>query len=232
MTDENHGPVDWTCIDLVAFDVDGTLYDQRSLRLRMLAEIIPHAVYRRNLRMIAIIRTYRRLRERLGDEEVADFKSKLLSDTASSVGCSRICRIGGCGVDRAKAPPLSPGLPLSRPARALCRSQTKAATPSASCPTIPHTRKCSLSALTQTSSYALGMRESRTEPHPRGLEVLMARAAATAANILIGDRIERDGLAARRAGTQCLIRSRKPEDGWTTFDGYNAPLFAPFLTRN
>src|SRR5262245_26644082 len=88
MTDENYEPIDWNGIDLVAFDVDGTLYDQRSLRLRVLAEMICHVVCKRNLRIMLIIQTYRRLRERLGEEEVANFESKLVSETASRAGCT------------------------------------------------------------------------------------------------------------------------------------------------
>ena len=33
------GSLDWSAIDLVVFDVDGTLYDQRRLRLAMLGHL-------------------------------------------------------------------------------------------------------------------------------------------------------------------------------------------------
>jgi FMN phosphatase YigB (HAD superfamily) len=59
----------------------------------------------------------------------------------------------------------------------------------------------------------------------------MTRAGATAARTMyIGDRVERDGLAASRAGARCMIRSRKPIYGWSTFERFNSPVFSPFLT--
>jgi putative hydrolase of the HAD superfamily len=65
------------------------------------------------------------------------------------------------------------------------------------------------------------------KPHAKGLHVLMSRATMNAAEtVLIGDRAERDGLAARAANVRALIRSHKPIAGWQTFDRYDHPLFA------
>jgi putative hydrolase of the HAD superfamily len=47
--------------------------------------------------------------------------------------------------------------------------------------------------------------------------------------VLIGDRAERDGMAARRAGAHALIRSDKPLPGWITFRRFDDPVFAPML---
>ena len=70
----------------------------------------------------------------------------------------------------------------------------------------------------------------RLKPHPRGLEVLMAQAGATPDNtVLIGDRAERDGAVALRAGTQALILHRKLQPGFRTVASYADPLFAPVL---
>lgn len=46
---------------------------------------------------------------------------------------------------------------------------------------------------------------------------------------LIGDRTDRDGLAARRAGARSLISSSRQIDGWQTFAGYEAAPFLPLL---
>ena len=68
------------------------------------------------------------------------------------------------------------------------------------------------------------------KPHPRGLQVLMDRAGvAPTATLLIGDRADRDGVAAREAGARVLIRSTRPIEGWRTFDRFDAPVFAPML---
>jgi len=68
------------------------------------------------------------------------------------------------------------------------------------------------------------------KPHPRGLQRLMTRAGVSASEtVLVGDRVERDGAAARRAGSRCLIRSRKPRQGWETFAAYDDSPFAAIL---
>lgn len=68
------------------------------------------------------------------------------------------------------------------------------------------------------------------KPNPRGLEFLIKEAGATAGTtMLIGDRGERDGVAAMRAGARCLIRSSKPDQNWQTFSRYDDPLFTPLL---
>jgi len=68
------------------------------------------------------------------------------------------------------------------------------------------------------------------KPHPRGLESLMTAAGVQAsATVLIGDRADRDGVAARRAGARALIRSSRPIEGWQTFAGFDDALFVPSL---
>jgi putative hydrolase of the HAD superfamily len=70
------------------------------------------------------------------------------------------------------------------------------------------------------------------KPHPRGLQNLISAAGVTPEEtVLIGDRVERDGMAARRAGARALIRSQEPLLGWLTFASFNDGLFAPFLKR-
>jgi putative hydrolase of the HAD superfamily len=59
------------------------------------------------------------------------------------------------------------------------------------------------------------------KPHPRGLEhVLTSAAVSPAEAIFIGDRVERDGEAGKRAGVRTYIRSRKHIEGWSTFQSY------------
>ena len=59
--------------------------------------------------------------------------------------------------------------------------------------------------------------------------LLLRRASPAAEAVMIGDRAERDGLCARRAGVRALLRASKPVEGWQTFKRYDDPLFAPFL---
>src|SRR5262249_13241365 len=80
--------LNWDEIRLVAFDVDGTLYDQRGLRLCMLREMLLAAARTRGIGFIRILRAYRHIREELGDSQQEDFERELTSRTAALVGCS------------------------------------------------------------------------------------------------------------------------------------------------
>jgi putative hydrolase of the HAD superfamily len=71
------------------------------------------------------------------------------------------------------------------------------------------------------------------KPHPRGLESLIAAAGVKPhQTVVIGDRVDRDGLVARRAGAQALIRSSKPIEGWQTFARFDEALFSPLLASS
>lgn len=74
--------MDWNAVTLAVFDVDGTLYNQRRLRLKMAYELLLHALRSRSLRTPRLLAAYRRLREQLADDEVQDFEQVLLMQTA------------------------------------------------------------------------------------------------------------------------------------------------------
>ena len=80
--------LNWGEIRLVVFDVDGTLYDQRGLRLCMLREMVLFAIKNRTIQFIRILSAYRRLREHLGEALHEDFERELTTQTAALVGCS------------------------------------------------------------------------------------------------------------------------------------------------
>src|SRR5207237_7625541 len=81
-------PAVWRYIRVVAFDVDGTLYRQRPLRLRMGRDMVLHTVTKCDLNAISVVSAYRRIRERLGAEEVADFERVLIAETAKATSTS------------------------------------------------------------------------------------------------------------------------------------------------
>ena len=59
--------LNWNDIDLVVFDVDGTLYDQRRLRLVMVRRLLAATWRTRSLDTLLTMRTFRKVREALGD---------------------------------------------------------------------------------------------------------------------------------------------------------------------
>ena len=225
--------VDWSRIRLAVFDVDGTLYDQRQLRLRMVRDIVLHVLLRGEYHLIPVLRAYRRIRERLGEEESSHFETRLLEETATSTGCAKeqVRALVAEWVERRPLPYLAgcryEGLPQLF--RGLRRHEIAIGVFS----DYPAREKMAALALDADHIAWAGEPEVGVlKPHPRGLEVLLDRAkTGPEATVLIGDRVERDGMAARRCGVHPLIRSPILRTGWQTFTSYADPLFAPLLTK-
>ncbi|PDV86095.1 haloacid dehalogenase [Rhizobium sp. H4] len=219
--------VDWGSIRFVVFDVDGTLYSQRRLRLRMSGELIADAVARGSLTNLRVLRAYRSLRETIGAEEIDDFESTLMARIVARTGepAERIEAIVSEWISRR---------PLTHIAScrydglvelfAGLRRQNKAIGIYSDYPADEKLQRMNLSAdyILAASDPGVGIQK----PHPRGLHMLMQRAGVgPEQTVLIGDRPERDGLAARRAGVLPLIRSNVPREGWLTFSSYSDPVF-------
>ena len=224
--------LDWSTIDLVVFDVDGTLYDQRQLRLGMLQQLISHAWQTRSLDTLLTLRTFRRVREALGDEQTgADFMALQYAQTASRHGTTS-------AAVRALTDEWMEQRPL--PLLAACR--------------YPHVAevlaglRASDKQIAVFSDYpalaklaALGLQAdavvcatdadiARLKPDPAGLLAILRRTGvAPERALMIGDRFDRDAAAAARAGMRALIRSRRAHAQWTTFQGYDDAVFRPLL---
>ena len=231
MSDGSFRPSNWNDIRLVAFDVDGTLYRQRPLRLRMARDIVLHSLTKADLAPITVLGRFRRIRERLGEERVDGFEAALLAETAAASGRSREA-VQALVDDWIETRPL--------PYLAACRYDGVAelfAGLGRHGKTIgvlsDYPAKAKLAALGLAADHVVTAGDPGIgilKPHPRGLQALMALAGvAPAATLLIGDRADRDGLAAREAGARVLIRSTRPIEGWQTFDRFDAPLFVPML---
>jgi FMN phosphatase YigB (HAD superfamily) len=222
------GAPNWNAIRLVVFDVDGTLYDQRGLRLRMLQEMLLAAIRTRRIDFIRILRVYRHIREKLGDSLQEDFERELVTRTAAAVGCSEQ-QVRSTAEEWLE----------SRPLRHLIRYRF------AHLPELFRRLRSHGKTIGIFSDYPARKKLAALEleadvivcatdedvrvlkPLAKGLQVLMSRAAVNPADtIMIGDRPERDGLAAQSANVRALILSRKPISGWQTFDRYDAPLFS------
>lgn len=222
---------DWDAIRLVVFDVDGTLYRQRPVRARMLRDLLLHSLWKRDLNVVSVLASYRRIRERLGNEQVADFERVLLAETAASTSNSAECvrSIVAEWIERRPVPYLVdcryPGL---RELFAGLRRKNKSIGILSDYPA-----NAKLNALELAADYIVSAGDEgvgRLKPHPRGLQALIAEAGAeTHTTLMIGDRPDRDGLAARRIGAWALIRSPRPIKGWQTFSTFDDALFAPIL---
>ena len=72
---------------------------------------------------------------------------------------------------------------------------------------------------------------ARLKPDPAGLlAILRATGVDARRALMIGDRFDRDGVAASRAGMRALIRSGRPHPDYGTFRAYDDPVFQPLLS--
>lgn len=225
--------IDWDGVRLVVFDVDGTLYRQRPLRMKIARDLAAYTIRNRDLKVVSVLAKYRRIREQMGDEQIVDFDRLLVAKTAAACACSE-------QFVRAVVSEWIEVRPLSYLARCLypklpelfealrCRAKIIGVLSD-----YPATAK--MAAMGLTANYVVSAGDEGVgvlKPHPRGLELLMAAGEATAdETIVIGDRVDRDGLVARGVGARVLIRSSKRVSGYQTFQRYDDEVFAPLLSQ-
>jgi phosphoglycolate phosphatase len=224
-------PLDWSTIDLVVFDVDGTLYDQRLLRLGMLRQLIVHTLQTRSLDTLLILRTFRRVREALGEQPGADFITQQYAQTASRQHTTPAAVRALTDEWMERRP-----LPLLAACRYVHAAEVFAGLRAAG------KRVAAFSDYPATAKLAaLGLRAdvvvcatdagiARLKPDPAGLlAILRQTGVAPERALMIGDRFDRDAAAAERAGVRALILSSRPHARWATFQAYDDAVFRPLL---
>jgi FMN phosphatase YigB (HAD superfamily) len=226
------GPVDWGAIRLIAFDVDGTLYRQRPLRTQMAYDLLVHTVSRLSLDTVIVLRAYRQIRERMSTHEIPDFEHQLVAETSAVTGRSpsQVRLIVEEWIERRPLPLLAscryPGLTelfagMRKKGKLLGVLSDYAV-------------NAKLAALGLYADYVVSANDDGVallKPNPRGLQVLIEAAEVEPCQtLLIGDRVDRDGEAARRAGAHCLIRCSKPLKDWQTFSRFDDVIFDDFLS--
>ncbi|RXH10126.1 HAD family hydrolase [Bradyrhizobium guangzhouense] len=223
--------VDWDDIRLVVFDVDGTLYDQRTMRRRMLRELAKDATRTRSLTTLRTLRGYRRTRELLARQEVYDFERILIASTAKRYRLQE-------GEVRALAAEWLEKRPLAhiRDCRypgverlfAALRRRGKIIGVLSDYPAAEKLLAMELKADFVVS--AVDRHVGIQKPNPKGLELLMQAAGTVpTSTVLIGDRPETDGEAARRAGAFALMRGNRKRGCASSFADYGAPVFDALL---
>lgn len=222
---------DWEQIELVIFDVDGTLYNQQLLRLYMMLELLKHTVMQLDLSIFSIIKNYRKIREQVGEDELFDFEQHLIHKTSHVTGFDKEKIISTVNIWIEKKPLKYlkcckyDGLDalfsaLKRKGKLIgilsdYRADRKMVALGLNADFIVHAGDKSVNVL---------------KPHPKGLLFLMSEAQVSAKNtLLIGDRNDRDGAAADRASIQCLIKSPKSIDNRQSFVDYYDDIFNPIL---
>lgn len=231
---ENSPPyINWNAIDLVVFDVDGTLYDQRRLRLAMLRRLLAATWRTRSLDTLQTLRTFRHVREALGNQPEADFMRLQYARTAARHHKTedQVRALTHEWMERQPLPLLAgcryPHLD------ALFAGLRAAGKQIAVFSDYPATDK--LAALGLQAAPVVCATDAdiaRLKPDPFGLLAILQRTGMAAQRtLMVGDRFDRDALAASRAGVRALIRSARPHPDHLTFQAYDDPVFQPMLAR-
>jgi phosphoglycolate phosphatase len=224
----------------IVFDVDGTLYDQRSLRLAMLAKLLRHALgnpatARRTFR---VIREYRRCHEELRclDGSSLDLYGEQISRTAarSGVDAAFARAVVRYWMEEVPLPLLSrharPGLtPFVQQAHGLGVRLGVFS----DYPCMKKVRALGLEPFMDAVFSAQDVAVQRLKPDPRGLLAALDHLGVPPQEaIYVGDRPEVDAVAASRAGLACVIVGRRrdprrpsPFTGVSTFSELSALLF-------
>ncbi|WP_193742869.1 HAD family hydrolase [Sphingobium bisphenolivorans] len=226
-----NGPVDWDRIDLVVFDVDGTLYRQAPVRAHMMVKIGVEVLRNRSLTLPRLLRRYRQCREELALRPHEDFRRRQYASTAEHMGCAP---------DEVEAlveewMQLRP-LPLLKASRVegidlLFRALRSTGKMIGIFSDYPADAKLAAMGLEADWIACAGHAEvGRLKPEPAGLiKLLQWSGVAPERAILVGDRVDRDWEAGSRAGVRTIIRSRRSCRHVDSFARYTDPPFAELL---
>ena len=233
LTRRPRAPLDWNDVDLVVFDVDGTLYDERRLRLAMLRQLLSAAWRARSLDTLRTLRTFRRVRESLSDQPGSDFMQLqyLMTADRHRKDPEEVRALTQEWIDRAPLPLLETcRYPYVDAVFHGLKSQGKQVAVFSDYPALEKMAALGLRANPIVCVTDPGVR--RLKPDPYGLLSILERTGTRPQRaLMIGDRFERDALAAERAGVRALIRSKRPHWRFDTFRAFNDPVFQPLLVR-
>lgn len=226
-------PLDWSAIDLVIFDMDGTLYDQKRLRLRMLVALLRDAIARRSLDTLLTLRSFRHCREALAESPVEDFLTAQYAIPAARRGCTAE-EVRGLVADWMERRPLPMLAACRRPGvRRLFAAMAREGKRIAILSDYPAAEK--LAALGLAADYVIAATDAdvgRPKPDSGGLEKLLRQAGvAPHRAVLIGDRVDRDWAVAARVNMRALILSRGDLGEVERFVSFEDALFKPLFAK-
>jgi putative hydrolase of the HAD superfamily len=225
---------DWESCRLVVFDVDGTLYDQKRLRLFMASSMLIEVARQRQWQFIRIINLFRKLREQFAEQEIVDFEPRLYALTAQLSRRSEfyVRSLVTEWIDRRPLPFLKsclvPGV------SSLFDQIRKSGRQIGIFSDYPSMEKLAAINLTADIQVCAGDPDVKVlKPNPKGLLRLMEIANVTPdQTVFVGDRLARDAAAARRCGVTPLIRSPTAHNELGTFNRFDDVIFKSILGEN
>lgn len=196
--------------EAVVFDMDGTLYRQPPLRLRMAALLAAHVMTTADVLTPRVLRSFRRRREEMAEQRLRDFDILLHED------CARVCDTNAQTVRRIVTDWIE-----TRPLPYLASCQVAGTTEFfaslrnhgiAIAVLSDYPAQAKLDALGLEADVVVAATDPELgimKPDPTGLELVLSRLGIPASRaVMIGDRDDRDGAAAQCAGTAYLRRSK------------------------
>jgi HAD superfamily hydrolase (TIGR01549 family) len=224
-------PVIWDNIDLVVFDLDGTLYNQRRLRARMALNLLYSAMLSRTPNTLNVLRTFRKCREVLAEESRADFVERQYEYTALRCRCTAE-EVRKVVYEWIEQRPLS-YLSAYRYSgvKELFESLRQSGRTIAVFSDYPAEEK--LEALALNADLVVSATDTdvqRLKPDPAGLhKILNVTGVEASHSLMVGDRFDRDWAVASRVGMPAIIRSRHEDSRCGTFRSFHDALFNPVI---
>ena|SRR3989338_3944140 len=220
---QSNQPVNWRRIRGIVFDVDGTLYDAYKLRRRLLRELLGYYLLRPwKVQDVRILRDFRYVRELRCNDTPSDLESAQYVWTSEMCGASpeRVHQVVQEWIFRRPLRHLAacryPG--LLELIVELDRREIKTAFFS----DYPAKEKLAALGLSPCPAFcATDINVNRLKPDPKSL-LLAAQVLGVPVSdcLCIGDRDDRDGEAARRAGMEYLLLKRNRSRSKKTFQSY------------
>ena len=225
---------------LVVFDVDGTLYKQRPVRLRMARDIIIHCCKQLSLSSLSVIKNYRQYREYLGDTEFEKIVNNLVDNDQVSEQLleDKVVQYVSykTGISRDVVYDIVQDWINTRPLKYLIGARYKGvksffdfcrenSIKIGIFSDYPAEKK--IKALGLFADYIISANDvNALKPNPKGLLQLMSMAnIAPDKTIMIGDRPERDGAAAQKAHVLPMIFAEKVSSQQQSFNEIDGCYF-------
>jgi putative hydrolase of the HAD superfamily len=227
--------VQWEKIKLIIFDVDGTLYNQKKLRLSMGYEMIKQTLINLDFSIIPIIRHYRIFREKFGDDEIYDFEKVLIKKTSLVTGHSEE-KVSEVINEWIEIKPIK--YLLSARYEGIDELFTSIKKNGKTIGILSdYKATVKLRALKLNADLIVSAEDDEIKmlkPNPKGLHYMLKQAGVSNSEaILIGDRDERDGEASRRVGIQYLIKKKTYENlNEYSFVDFKDEVFYPLLYQS
>jgi phosphoglycolate phosphatase/putative hydrolase of the HAD superfamily len=210
MTRSCNSGVDWSTIDAVIFDVDGTLFDHLALRRPMMLKLLSRVLsFRMSPRDVVTLQTFRRMRDRLAHLDADNIGVRQYEQVAAKVGrpSSDVAAIASQWLCEEPLPLVARYgfADVNRFIAALRRRGIRVGVFS----DYPTDGKLKALDIDVEIACDAGQPEiGRLKPHPAGFLYVAQRLSASPSRcLIIGDRDDRDGEAARRGGFQLLLKT-------------------------